>query len=140
MGFFNKILKGLGFEDEEEVTPKQKPKDKKVKKENVTASYDLDKYTDLEKFENEEKSEKEVQETEAVETQTTSLDFELIKVKSQVEVQQVVQKIRSGQSILMNVEQLSTIDLTRSLDFVSGAVFALGLKLQKVDDKLYLIK
>ena len=134
MGFFNKILKGLGFEDEEEEIPKkQKVKEKKVKKENVTASYDLGKLAEFE-----ENLQTKVEEPQENNNQP-SLDFELVKVKSQIDVQSVVQKIKQGQKVLINIEQLSQADITRSLDFVSGAVYALGLNLKKVDEKLYLI-
>ena len=133
MGFFNKILKGLGFEDEEEHAPvKQKPKQKKVKQENVTASYNLEKYTEVE----EKNHEKDVSQEE----NPPSVEFEHVKVISQVDVQNVVQKIKRGQSVLINMELMSTADITRSLDFVSGAVYALGLSMQKVDDKLYIIR
>ena len=134
LSFFNKILRGLGFEDEEEDMPKkQKVKEKKVKKENVTASYDLGKLADFE--ENAQIQVEEPQEN----TNQPSLDFELVKVKSQIDVQSVVQKIKQGQKVLINIEQLSQTDTTRSLDFVSGAVYALGLNMKKVDEKLYLI-
>jgi len=45
----------------------------------------------------------------------------------------------ANKKILINTEGLLTQDLTRSLDFLSGAVYALNLNMQKVDDYLYLI-
>ena len=141
MGFFNKILKGLGFEDEEE--SKEKPvkiKQKKVKKNNVTATFNLDKYED----ESDNIANELPQQNDAVnlqiENQSQKLSFEVVKVKNQTDVQNAVKLLSNGQMILLNVEQLSADDLTRSLDFITGAVFALNLKMQKIDEKIYLIQ
>ena len=74
------------------------------------------------------------------ESKPQTLDFEVVKVKSQSDVQNAVQKLKEGIKILINIEQLSSADITRSLDFLTGAVFALNLKMQKLDDKIYLIQ
>ena len=136
MGFFNSFLKGLGFEDEEE-PKKVKVKEKKDKKEKkVTASFDLN------KFEDEALDKKEEVEETTVEEQTpnTQNAFEIVNVSSQVEVQEVVNKLKRGDKILINLSKLSGSDLTRSLDFLTGAVYALNLGMQKVDGMVYLIQ
>ena len=138
MGFFNKILKGLGFEDEEEKTePKPKKKEIKIKSNNdVTASFDLNK---LEKQEKQvEKQEKEAEQTKEKQVKQTT-PFEIVKVTSQSEVQTVVKKIMQGQAVFVSLQALSSADYVRSLDFLSGAVFALGLSLSKVEEKMFLI-
>ena len=140
MGFFNKILKGLGFEDEEteEVNPEPKTKRKKDKKQNknIIASFDLN------NLEEEKLPEETAQQPQQIieESKPQTLDFEVVKVKSQSDVQNAVQKLKEGIKILINIEQLSSADITRSLDFLTGAVFALNLKMQKLDDKIYLIQ
>ena len=135
MGFFNKILKGLGFEDEEEpVKSEKKPRQKKVRKTSVTASYNLDNYSVKEN-----KVQKEQIKEETTNENSSPLEFELIKVYSQIDVQNVVNKIKANQKVLLNIENLTNADVTRSLDFILGAVFALDLTMQKVDEKLYLI-
>ncbi len=141
MGFFNKFLKGLGFEDEEEEPAKPKVKQKKQKVKNtVIATYDLGKYSEDMVISNEQQEQQKIEKQETVpEEPKQELDFELVKVKNQLDVQKVVQKISLGKKILINTEGLLTQDLTRSLDFLSGAVYALNLNMQKVDDYLYLI-
>lgn len=135
MGFFNKILKGLGFEDdEEEVAPKPKKKEIKIQQKNdVTASYNLNKIEKQEKH----AENKSVQNIEVENKQTSP--FEIVKVASQVEVQAVVNKLKQGQTVFVSLQALSSADYARSLDFLSGAVYALGLSLQKVEDKMFLI-
>ncbi len=136
MGFFNSFLRGLGFEDEEE-TPKAKVKEKKDKKEKkVTASFDLN------KFEEETLEKKEDKEEQPTEQQANGAQgsFEIVNVSSQVDVQEVVNKLKKGDKILINLSKLSGNDLTRSLDFLTGAVYALNLGMQKVDGMVYLIQ
>lgn len=139
MGFFDKILKGLGFEDEEEhiqKEPKEKVK-KNKKQKSVTATFNLN---ELE-TDNKKESTQEVQQSSNSETHTNpASDFEVIKVATQTEVQQVINKLKNGNKILLNTEELVGQDLVRSLDFLTGAVFALNLKMQKLDEKLYLIQ
>lgn len=137
MGFFNKILKGLGFEDEDVEEPKTKKiKEKKVKNNTkVTASYNLNELEEEKQPETKEKIE-EIQ-TEKKQEQS---EFEIVKASSQEDIQEVVKKIKSGLKVLLNIENLTSADLTRSLDFLTGAVFALDLKIQKLDERIYLIQ
>ena len=140
MGFFNKILKGLGFEDEEVEAPKkQKLKGKKPKKETVVATYNLNEF---ENTINKKTAQIKDEKTEQIDeiNKTPELEFELVKVKSQTDIQMVVDKLKGKRKVLLNVDGLSSADLVRSLDFVTGAVYALDLNMQKVDDNLYLIQ
>lgn len=140
MGFFNKILKGLGFEDEEVEQPKkEKIKEKKPKKETVIATYNLNEFENnlSKKTQQSKEVEKSIQSEDAPKAE--QIEFELVKVKSQTDVQEAVKKLKVKRKVLLNVDGLSSIDLVRSLDFVTGAVFALDLNMQKVDDNLYLI-
>ncbi|MBE7074478.1 MAG: cell division protein SepF [Clostridiales bacterium] len=138
MGFFNKILKGLGFEEEEEhETKPKKVKEKKVKNKPVFATFDL-------KEEQEEVAQNTQQPLQQPESQTsettTSLSLNIIKVQNQVEVQNVITKIKNGEQVIINMSALTGQDLTRSLDFLTGAVFALDKTMQKVDTAIYIIQ
>lgn len=143
MSFFSKLLKGLGFEEDEQ---EQKPKQPKVKKEKpkpvINASFDLEK-EDIEKpAQIEEKIIEPQEETRVIEEQksTTSFSLDIIKVTNQVEVQEVVTKIKKGERVIINMSALSGADLTRSLDFLTGAVFALDKAMQKVDNSIFIIQ
>lgn len=142
MGFFNKILKGLGFEEEEEKTEKVKPVKTKEKKEKLKpefASFDLNKDNiDLtEKVE--DKKEEIIEEEVKPVTVSTSTSLDIIKVTNQVEVQRVVDKLKNGEQVIVNMSGLSASDLTRSLDFLTGAVYALNRSMQKVDEAIFII-
>ncbi len=147
MSFFSKILKGLGFEEEEEKTPKKEKKVKvKEKKEKLTpnfASFDLKNEENI--VENKEKIagqelEENVEEnkTEQIETSASTLD--IIKVQNQVEVQKIVDKLKRDEKVIVNMLALSETDLTRSLDFLTGAVYALDKTMQKVDEAIFIIQ
>ena len=140
MGFFNKILKGLGFEDEEEEIVKQ-PKAKKSKKNkkqsNVNATFNLNETSEIEKETTEEQIEEKILENT---NQNDSLEFEVVKVKTQTDIQIVINKLKLGTKVLVNIENLSHEDIVRCLDFLTGAVYALNLKIQKIDEKIFLVK
>ena len=144
MGFFNKFLKGLGFEEEESTAKPQKQKEKRKKEEKKNwASYDL---------KNIEKEEKQIEKIniakedtidkeEIKESQTSNkTQFEIVNVSSQVEVQSVVNRLKNGEKILINMSALGNEDKVRSLDFLSGAVFALNMTMQKVDGSVFIIQ
>ena len=66
--------------------------------------------------------------------------LEIINVKSQVDVQSVVDVLKNGEKVLINISGLKSTDVVRSLDFLTGAVYALGRVMQKVEDAIYLIQ
>lgn len=145
MSFFSKILKGLGFEEDEQKTPKAaKPKEKN-KKEKINpnfASFDLKNDVITQTKQTEEPSvENSVLETDNNDTSIpTAGSLEIIKVQNQVEVQNAVNKLKNGEQIIVNMLALSSADLTRSLDFLTGAVYALNKTMQKVDNAIYIIQ
>lgn len=139
MGFFDKILKGLGFDDEGEIKPKKQKKEKKQKSEKINASFDLKKEEESsEIYEDDLKHEEKIEQLEN--NNTTNSSFEIIKVTNQVEVQDVVTKLKNGDKVLVNMTALSSQDLTRSMDFLTGAVFALGFSMQKIEESIFLIQ
>lgn len=141
MGFFNKILKGLGFEEDEEKPEKVKPVKTKEKKEKLKpdfASFDLNK-DNIDLTEKVEEKKEEVIKEEKPVTVSTSTSLDIIKVTNQVEVQKVVDKLKNGEQVIVNMSGLSSNDLTRSLDFLTGAVYALNRSMQKVDEAIFII-
>ena len=130
MSFFNKILKGLGFEDDEPTQSiKQSKSDKKKKSKDkaVKASYNLSKNIALENFE------QNLDHKNCEEPQT-------LKLYTQKDVQNAVKVFSQTKSIILNFQEMDASDMLRSLDFVCGAVYALNLKMQIIEDKIYLIK
>ena len=143
MSFFSKILKGLGFEEDEDKTTKQpKPAKVKEKKEKLKpnfASFDLNQEPVVEEPVKEETAVANMQTEEVNTAITQSSSLDIIKVTSQIEVQKVVDKIKNDEQVIVNMLALSQSDLTRSLDFLTGAVYALNKTMQKVDEAIFII-
>lgn len=145
MSFFSKILKGLGFEDDEQ-TPKEpkleKKKDKKEKLKPDYASFDLKQEVPPQNVNSQETKDEQDEGTQnaSFKQNTANALLDIIKVSSQVEVQNVVNKLKNGERVIINMLALSSADLTRSLDFLTGAVYALDKTMQKVDNAIYIIQ
>lgn len=144
MSFFDKILKGLGFEGEENLEEPVKTKVVKEKKKKTdksfNASFDLNKLDEFEeKLKKEEQKQENISEVKQ-ETKQGSSSFDIVNVSTQEEVQAAVDMIKHGHKILINMSQIKGGDLTRSLDFLTGAIYALNLTMQRVDGSVYLIQ
>lgn len=120
MGFFNGILKGLGFEVEEsekkKKTKEKEPKQHEIKINTVGAKYDLE----------EQKKE-------------DALKPKDVTVETLSDIQKLVVDIKTDKCINIDFEKFSQENFVRALDFLSGAMFALGGKIQKIDVKKYMI-
>lgn len=101
MGFFDKILFGLGFESEE-----KEPKEKKKKKENKTGEFSFE------------------------ETEITQM-----KPHSQEEVSKCVDLLKKEGKLIVDLSNFDAPEVP--LSFLSGAVYAFGGEISKVDEKIY---
>lgn len=144
MSFFSKILKGLGFEDEEEgATKPQKQSKQKVKKAKLNsdfATFDLNKLNQEQEKPAPVANEQPLPQTEQTSVTLNSNSLEIIKVENQVQVQQVIDKVRLGEQVIVNMSALSSADLARSLDFLTGALYALQKPMQKIDEAIFVIR
>ena len=112
MGFFNGILRGLGFEGQDKPKEeKQETKDASVY-ENKGAEYDLTKQKN----------------------EVKPLNF---APTSEKEVQSIVDELKAGKDVIVDLKNLESKEFIRALDFMSGAVYALGGRISKVADKTY---
>ena len=116
MGFLDKLFKGLGFEGEQK-QPKEQKHTETTKVEKATFATTGAKY-DLAKLE--EKKEP-----------------KLFEPQNQVEVQSVVDGLKSEQEIIVDLSKLNQTDYMRGLDFISGAIYFSGGKIQRVGDKKF---
>jgi len=108
MGFFNTILKGLGFEGEEE--PK-KTKEKKKKEKPVKAGH----YS-LEEVEN---------------------NIIEMRPKTQEEVHKTIDLLRKEGKVIVDLSAFGEIDKNLALQFLSGAVYAFNGEIFVTDDGKY---
>lgn len=119
MGFFNKVLKGLGFEDDQ---PKQQKKveEKQPQSEvtyNIGAQYDLSS-------------------TPVAEEKKQTKEF---FPNNQIEVQKIVEYLREEDGAIVDLSDLQNSDYIRALDFLSGAVYVKNGKIQRLDSKKFLL-
>ena len=112
MGFFNGLLKGLGFESNS--------KEKRVKEVKVDT-------------------------TTAYENKGAEYDLKSIKIednivyspKSEVEVQELVDRLKKGENITVDLQNFKNTEYVRALDFMSGAIYVLDGKIKKISEKTY---
>lgn len=133
MGFFNWVMHGLGFEGEE------KEKGKKTK----TIQQD-DKYAN---FNLHEKVGGETEHAESVLSSTSYDSFGVqqnsniieVEPKNKKEIQQVVDYLKHGQLVAVNLESISDTDKDRILDFLSGALYGLNGSIHRWHGDLFLL-
>ena len=132
MGFFNWILHGLGFDD----------KDDKKKKAKTEVADD--------KYANFNLHERVAGETNNFETMPTATNFNsfgiqtesniiMVEPKTHKEIQQVVDYLKQGQSVAVNLEGISSSDSERILDFLSGAIYGLNGSIHRWLGDLFLL-
>lgn len=116
MGFFDKFLKAIGFEnvDEEQKEEKQK------KQKKTSAKFDL----------RNKNIKEEKQEQKSIEVNTP---------KEQADVEKIALSLASGENMLVNLSNFSEEDKIRALDFLSGCAFVLKFKIKQIEENLYLI-
>ena len=137
MGFFDWVMHGLGFEDTEK-------KEKKSKTKTIVQAED--------KYANFNLHEKVMGETGKPETATTNTNSSfgnfgiqaesniiMVEPKTMSEIQQVVDYLKQGQSVAVNLEGLSSADMERILDFLSGAIYGLNGSIHRWHGDLFLL-
>lgn len=113
MGLINSFLKGLGFEGNPSTKPtKNKEESNNTAYNSAGANFDL---TALQ-----EKKE-----------------IIVFTPKNEVEVQELVDKLKNGEDVTVDLQFLQEKELIRALDFMSGAIYVLNGKIKKVGNKTY---
>ncbi len=136
MGFFDWVMHGLGFEETEK-------KEKKAKKDKHNKNTEEDKYSN---FNLHEKIEGKT--TQTVSSNPTSnfnfgiqsnSNIIMVEPKSMSEIQQVVDYLKEGQTVAVNLQGLSSADMERILDFLSGAIYGLNGSIHRWHEDLFLL-
>ncbi len=130
MGFFDWVMHGLGFEGKNEKKTKTKPED--------------DKYAN---FNLHERVAGETNSADSLPSATTYNSFGIqsesniimVEPKTQKEIQQVVDYLKQGQSVAVNLEGISSDDSSRILDFLSGAIYGLNGSIHRWYGDLFLL-
>ena len=141
MGFFDWVMHGLGFENTEKQEKKEKPKKKDKRTKTVDEE---DKYANFNLHEKIEGSSTQTIPSNAG-SNLNNFGFQansniiMIEPKSMSEIQQVVDYLKQGQSVAVNLEGLSAGDMERILDFLSGAIYGLNGSIHRWHGDLFLL-
>lgn len=132
MGFFDWVMNGLGFENK----GGKNKKSKTVVQDDKYANFNL--------------HERVAGETENAETAPTNTTFNafgiqaesniiMVEPKTHKEIQQVVDYLKQGQSVAVNLEGIATADSERILDFLSGAIYGINGSIHRWHGDLFLL-
>ena len=131
MGFFDKLLSAIGFENEDEAEVITKQKKEKKQKSNLTAAkFDLSQ---------EKEESKELSRFGATKREETEEDLKVYSPDTQTEIEQILLRVKNGENVLLNLTNFSDEDRIRALDFISGALFVLNKIIKKVENNLFMI-
>ena len=152
MGFFDWLMKGVGFESNDDAKPRKEKKQKNKNKEGQQtvfadpednfqendAGFEYNAFGNLDanKFSS-------VQSDEfAPESGVGGFGTKNVvihKPKTYKEVQGLIDYLKQGESAIMILDGLSPEEAQRILDFVSGAVYALNGSTQRVEGNIFLL-
>lgn len=121
MKIMDKILSFLGFEIEEdeklsEKDNASKTKDKKLLNKNLK---------------------KEKNDFFILPEKTPKNEYINLKPKNQLEIQEAMNLLKSGENLIINFSEFKEIELVRAFDFVSGFCYSLNIKIEKLDEKIF---
>ncbi len=133
MGFFDWVMHGLGFEDK---GGKKQKKGKAILTEDKYANFNLH-----------EKVQGETNNLESAPSATTFNNFGMqaenniimVEPSTHKEIQKVVDYLKQGQSVAVNLEGISSQDRERILDFLSGAIYGLNGSIHRWHGDLFLL-
>ena len=138
MGFFDWVMHGLGFED--------KGGSKKTKKGKAIATED--KYANFnlhERVAGETNNAPTVANTMPNATTFNSFGVQaesniiMVEPTTHKEIQKIVDYLKQGQSVAVNLEGISSADRERILDFLSGALYGLNGSIHRWHGDLFLL-
>jgi cell division inhibitor SepF len=129
MGLFNAILSGFGLEDESVVQrtaikPRKKPEVKASKYE----TFNLHNKTSNKQANNLNKI-----------NMATSSNLAIFAPKTYEDIQKIILGLKRDQACIVNLQNINEEDSVRALDFFSGAVFALGGQINRIQGDLFLV-
>lgn len=134
MGLFDWIMHGLGFED----SGNKKVKKSKAVQEDKYANFNLH-----EKVKGETNNPAPATSMSGSNYNSFGIQTEsniiMVEPKSHKEIRQVVDYLKQGQSVAVNLEAISSEDSGRILDFLSGAIYGINGSIHRWHGDLFLL-
>lgn len=133
MGFVDWVMHGLGFEDS-----KKGKKTKTIDKDDKYAEFNLH-----EKVAGETNNPDTIPSTNSAGFGGFGLQPEsniiMVEPKTHKEIQGVIDYLKQGQSVAVNLEGIASSDRMRILDFLSGAIYGLNGSIHRWHGDLFLL-
>ena len=138
MGFFDWVMHGLGFENTEKPEKKKKrdKKTKQVDQDDKYANFNLHEKVAGSGVQNNSNSNTSQFGNFGIQANSNII---MVEPKSYGEIQQVVDYLKQGQTVAVNLEGLSSTDMDRILDFLSGAIYGLNGSIHRWNGDLFLL-
>lgn len=130
MGFFDWVMHGLGFES----TGKKDKKSKAVATEDKYSNFNLH-----EKVSGETNNPETVNNIGFGGFMQPESNIIMVEPKTHKEIQKVVDYLKQGQSVAVNLEGLVEADRERILDFLSGALYGINGSIHRWHGDLFLL-
>lgn len=145
MGFFDKLLVGLGFEANDSTETQSKPQKLKKEKQKKSktpqreygVSFNLYNKQKEDEIQEEEKAVNLAE--EEIKSRAEKSGFAIEIPKSQQEIQLIIDKVASNKTVIVNVSGFNATDRIRALDFLAGAIYTLRGKIQPLEGNLYIL-
>ena len=76
---------------------------------------------------------------ESVDNTSANSKMIVMHPKSFDDIQALIANLREGQSVIFNLDEVNKESAQRMLDFMSGAAFALGGSMQRIENTMFLV-
>ncbi len=67
------------------------------------------------------------------------LQMKVVRPKSLAEATQLADSLKAGQTIVLNLDELSDVNARRMLDYVAGVIYAVNGKIERPSDRTFLL-
>ena len=130
MGLFMAILTGFGLEDENVVQRTAiKPRKKPQASPNKYETFNLHNKTTSEPISN----------ANLNKINMATSNLAIFAPKTHEDIQKIILGLKREQACIVNLQNINEEDAVRALDFFSGAVFALGGQINRIQGDLFLV-
>ncbi|MBR4998253.1 MAG: cell division protein SepF [Clostridia bacterium] len=133
MGLFDWVMNGLGFETTEK---KKGKRTKTIEQDEKYANFNLHEKVGNHTSKQTQSFNNTAMNNFGIQTESNII---MVEPKSHSEIQQCVDYLKQGQSVAVNLEGLSSADMERILDFLSGAIYGLNGSIHRWHGDLFLL-
>ena len=76
---------------------------------------------------------------EAAPSAQSSLQMKVVRPKKLSDATEIADSLKGGQTIVLNLDDLSDIHARRILDYIAGVIYAIGGKIERPSDRTFLL-